>query len=189
MPPRSYSYTSVNNVSYDDQCSELDTDSYSKAIYDSSPSLARSVCFSSQVEIFFVERIDDYTKEEIAAVWYDKNDFEQMKNEIKAMVHFMETGTQLPSDKTSIRGLEHRTRAGAWSKFQNKRNAYCAVLDEQDNQWKHSINDADAIAQVYMEHSALCQDMALQIGRRDAITAQTIHRFPSINKYQRRRNK
>ena len=189
MPPRSYSYSSSNNASYDDQYSDIDADSCTKSIYVCTPPLAKSVRFSNQVEIFFVERIDDYSADEIAAVWYDKDDFEQIKNEVKAMVHFMETGTQVLSEKTSIRGLEHRTRAGAWSKFHNKRIAYCAVLDEQDNQWKNSICDSGAIAQVYMDHSVFCRNRALQIGRRDAIAARTVHHFSPINKYQRRKNR
>ena len=189
MPPRSYSYSTVNNVSYDDQCSDIDNDSYTKSIYASFPSLTKSVCFSNQVETVLVERIEDYTADEIAAVWYNKNDFEEMKIEIKVTVRFMETGTKLPSDKTSIRGLEHKTRAGAWRKFQNKRIAYCAVLDEQDNQWANNIDDPDAIAQVYAEHSALCHVIAQKNGRKDAIEAQKVYRFSSIHKYLRRRNK
>jgi hypothetical protein len=75
------------------------------------------------------------------------------------------------------------------SKFQNKKNSFCAVLDEQDFQWANDINDPDAIAKVYMEHSTPCKDKALQIGRSDAVAAQRVHHFTSINKYQRRSNK
>jgi hypothetical protein len=187
MPPRSYSYSSVNIASYDDQFSETDADNDTKLNYSSIPQTAKSVCFASHVEIFFVERIDDFTPDEIAAVWYDNNDFERMKQEIKIMVNFMEIGTQLPANKESTRGLEHRTRVGAWTKFHNKKKAYCAVLDEQDNQWKNGMNDCDAIAQVYMEHSASCIEEALQIGQQDAVAAQKVHHFRTINKYQNRR--
>lgn len=184
MPPRSHSYSSVYNVSYDDQYSETDADPFTKPIYTSATlPLEKSVCFSNKVKIFFVERLEDYTADEVASIWYDKYDFEKMKNEMMVIVHLMETSALLPSQKASTRGLEHRTREGAWSKFQNKRNAYCAVLDEQDSQWKNIINDPDAIAQVYLEHTTLCQVAAIRIGRQDAIAARKIHRFSPINKY------
>lgn len=187
MPPRSYSYSSTNIASYDDQFSETDAETDTKSFYASIPPTVKSVCFASHVEIFFVERIDDFTPDEIAAVWYDNSDFERIKQEIKTMVNFMEIGTQLPSNKESTRGLEHRTRVGAWSKFQHKKTAYSAVLDEQDNQWKNGINDCDTIAQIYMEHSASCLEEALEIGRHDAVEAQKVHHFRAINKYQNRR--
>ena len=187
MPPRSYSDSLVNIASYDDQYSETDANTDTKSIYSSIPPTPKSVCFASHVEIFLVDRIDDFTPDEIAAVWYDKIDFNRMRQEIKNMVKFMETGTQLPSNKESTRGLEHRTRVGAWAKFQRKKTAYCAVLDEQDNQWENGTSDYDTIAKVYMGHSAICLEEALQIGRQDAVAAQKAHRFRSINKYQKRR--
>ena len=187
MPPRSYSYSTESIVSYDDQSSETDVDADTKYISSSISPVAKTVCFASHVEVFFVERIDDFTADEVASVWYSNNEFDRMKQEIKIMVNFMEIGTQLASNKESFRGLEHRTRKGAWAKFHCKKIAYSSVLDEQDIQWETGVSDCDAIALVYMEHSVICRDTALRLGRQDAVAAQQVHRLAPRKKFQNRR--
>ena len=175
-------------MTYDDQYSETEVDTDAKYLYKPIVPLLKSVRFAEQIEILFVERIDDYTEEELDAVWYNVNDFNAIKHEIQKIVKLMEVGVTVPPNKESTRGLEHRTRKGALLKFHNKRTAYCAVLDEQDDQWKNGIFDSNAIAKVYLKHSATCQAAAARIGQKDAVAAQRIQRFFPINKYHDQRN-
>ena len=79
----------------------------------------------------------------------------------------MENGEKLTGDDHTSRGLEYRTQEGAWARYENKRDAYNAVLDEQDRQWKEDIDDWDKISAVYLEHSTKCLKAAYERGVKD----------------------
>lgn len=137
--------------------------------------LIKSVRITENNEYFFIEQISEFCKEEVAAIWYDANDYADMKADYKTAVFMLECGKPLPEGDHTSRGLEYRTQQGAWARYENKRDAYNAVLDEQDNQWKNDTDDCNALARIYLEHSHKCAQAALALGRKDATEAQKIY--------------
>jgi hypothetical protein len=137
--------------------------------------LTKSVCFADElVEVFPIKHIDDFSESEVATIWYNGDEYDDIKSDYKTTVFLMECGKELPEDQTS-RGLEYRTQQGAWTRYENKKAASNAVLDEQDKQWKADADDFDALARVYMEVSRKCIEDALELARRDALEAQTLY--------------
>jgi len=88
-----------------------------------------------QNQIFEITHLDDIPDNEVAATWYDSNEYAEIKSAYQLTIFMMESGEKLSGDHTP-RGLEYRTQEGAWARYENKRDAYNAVLDEQDRQWQ-----------------------------------------------------
>jgi len=118
--------------------------------------------------IYNVEHIKDFTKSLVAAIWYDADDYADIKKEYHSTVFDIESGIPLDSDTDTSRGLENRTKQGAWARYENKRDAYNAVLDEQDRQWKRNLDSLEAIASAYRKISAICAKAASDRGLQDA---------------------
>ena len=91
-----------------------------------------------------------YTKEECLQVWYQNEDYSDIKNAFAFTVFMMDAGclSKVETDADSTRGLERRTEEGQWRRFDRKRNYYNAVLDEQDRQWDNAEEDPERIAEV-----------------------------------------
>lgn len=182
MPPRSYSGESVSGV--------VQWNDYERSIYDESeicsafakPSsrispltTTKSVCFADDLnEIFPIKHIDDFSESEVATIWYNGDEYDDIKSDFKTTVFLMENGMELPEDQTG-RGLEYRTQQGAWNRYENKKNAHNAVLDEQDKQWKDDADDFDEMARVYIEVSRRCIEDALEMARRDELEARAVY--------------
>jgi hypothetical protein len=137
--------------------------------------LVKSVTFAGENEVQEITHIDDIPDEEVAAIWYEAQEYADMKLSYKDTVFLMECGKELDEVEHTARGLEYRTQEGAWARYENKRDAYNAVLDEQDLQWKEDKDDDEAIRRVYQEHSLKCRESALAVGLQDARLAQKIH--------------
>ena len=100
----------------------------------------------------------------IAAIWYDAEEYAEIKAAYQLTIFFMEAEdasklNENPEEHTS-RGLEYRTQEGAWARHENKRDAYNAVLDEQDRQWQKDVDDFDEISRIYQTHSKKCAEAA-----------------------------
>jgi hypothetical protein len=176
MPPRSFSNQSSTSVlQWHDNDSAYESVVEVKARSKESLPLTKSVRFSENNEIFLIAHIDEFSEEEVTTIWYDANEYAEMKADYKTTVFMMECGKSLPEDEHTSRGLEYRTQEGAWARYENKRDAYNAVLDEQDIQWKKDIDDCEALARVYLEHSTKCKEAALVNGRQDAAEAQKLY--------------
>jgi hypothetical protein len=79
-------------------------------------------------------------------------------------------------DEHTSRGLEYRTQEGAWARYENKRDAYNSVLDEQDRQWKVDKDDDDKICEMYLKHSTKCADAAVGRALQDEHDARKVLR-------------
>jgi hypothetical protein len=136
--------------------------------------------FTKQNEVFPVEHLDDMTPQEISNIWYDPKEYAEIKSSYQVTIFLMETAESndkpMPdeTDEHTIRGLEYRTQTGAWARYEKKRDAYNAVLDEQDRQWKVDCDDHERLAEVYLKHSTKCCSAAYQRGLEDAIAAREI---------------
>ena len=69
------------------------------------------------------------------------------------------------------RGLEYQTQEGAWARYENKRDAYDAILDEQDRQWKLDADDDEKLREAYLTKSAKCASVAAALSKQDEETA------------------
>jgi hypothetical protein len=156
MPPRSLSDRSPVGVARwrDDYGSS----SSSNAKTSKAP-LSKSLKFADANEIFHVDHLDEIPDHEVAATWYNAKEYSEIKSSYQMTIFMMETGEELSEEHTS-RGLEYRTQDGAWARYEKKRDAYNAVLDEQDRQWKADRDDDEKICIIYLEHSTACADAA-----------------------------
>jgi hypothetical protein len=117
----------------------------------------RGVSFAPQVEtLLVVERLCDLPEGEIAATWYDRDEYCEIKKSLSPTVKKMHKGLPLDSDDDESRGLEYRTRAGAQRRQKNKLHSIDAVLDEQERQWEESRSDPTYIAEIYSQATAHC---------------------------------
>jgi hypothetical protein len=172
MPPRSLSNLSSRSpicVSRWDDASCGSSVEYTKSAKDAkgSISLVKSVHFAEHNEVFEITHLDDIPSSVVADVWYDGAEYSEIKKSYQLTIFLMESGEKLTGEDHTSRGLEYRTQEGAWARYENKRDAYNAVLDEQDRQWKEDIDDWDTISSVYLEHSTKCLKAAYERGVSD----------------------
>mmetsp|Transcript_7559 Transcript_7559/g.11717 ORF Transcript_7559/g.11717 Transcript_7559/m.11717 type:complete len:188 (-) Transcript_7559:10-573(-) len=126
-----------------------------------------SVSFSPLITIKEVLHVFDYTPEEAIDTWYSVEDIRRWKTESKRMAR-----GEIPIDEA--RGIENRSAEASQKKRHNKRFARLAVLQEQANQRREGISDADSIADAYFECNEHCQVAANMVGIRDETEARII---------------
>jgi hypothetical protein len=112
----------------------------------------------------------EYTDEEIAASWLSDVESDLIHEKCSKVIGKMEKhGSSLNENKYCIRGLERMTGARMDLKEQNRSDAYIAVLDLQEAQWKQGYEDQEQIAQHYQHISYQCQMEASSIGEKDEL--------------------
>jgi polyhydroxyalkanoate synthesis regulator phasin len=134
----------------------------------------KSIRFSEKNQTFPVPHLDDIGEAAIAEIWYNAAEYSEIKSSYQLTLFMMENGELKETDEHTSRGLEYRTQQGAWARYENKRDAYNAVLDEQDRQWKADKDDHDALARIYLQHSTKCAVAASERGDADAKEAKEI---------------
>jgi len=127
-------------------------------------------------QIFPIPHLDNMSDDLIASIWYNSEEYSEVKSSYQMTIFRMEKGEFQEDDDHTSRGLEYRTQEGAWARYENKRDAYNAVLDEQDRQWKVDEDDFEEIGRVYLEHSTKCAIAAAERGANDAKEAKEICR-------------
>jgi hypothetical protein len=180
MPPRSNSacsqsisvFTINDDISYESS-EEVRISPPSMKRKGSKP-MRKSIRFSDINQTFPVPHLDDIGDEDIAEIWYSAAEYSEIKSSYQLTLFMMENGELKESDEHTSRGLEYRTQQGAWARYENKRDAYNAVLDEQDRQWKADKDDHDALGRIYLLHSTKCAIAAAERGEDDAKDAKEI---------------
>ena len=120
-------------------------------------------------EIFDVPHIDDMTDQEIAIIWYDRPDYDEMKMSFIPIIKKMMRGAKIEeTDSETTRGLEFRTKEGALRRQHNKVQSIHSVLDEQDRQLTLGIHDVEKISEIYVETTQHCKVSARDLGEADA---------------------
>ncbi|GKY96551.1 hypothetical protein MPSEU_000614700 [Mayamaea pseudoterrestris] len=122
-------------------------------------------------KVYPITHLDDIPEEEVNATWYDGNEYAEIKQSYQLTIFMMEAGEQLNLEEHTSRGLEYRTQEGAWARYENKRDAYNAVLDEQDRQWQEDQDDDEKISIIYLEHSSKCAKAAADRAKADEAEA------------------
>lgn len=144
---------------------------------DRSRSAPKRVSFTDvSDEVHEIPHLDDMPDEEVDAVWYNSEEYSEIKSSYQITIMMMEGGETLDDSNHTSRGLEYRTQEGAWARYENKRDAYNAVLDEQDYQWKVDKDDEHKIRKIYLQHSKKCSDAAVVRGLQDENAAKLIHK-------------
>jgi hypothetical protein len=135
----------------------------------------RRVSFGGMVATYEVMSRADYTHEELAASWFDRDDMRRMKENARSEAKLVDSGLLVQGPDVSIRGLESRTREGMKRKRQSRLNAYAAVFFEIDCQQEEGYCDEDLVADAYFTYSEPCAMTAQMIGKRDEIEAMNVY--------------
>eukprot|EP00525_Craspedostauros_australis_P013276 CAMPEP_0198112068 /NCGR_PEP_ID=MMETSP1442-20131203/3970_1 /TAXON_ID= /ORGANISM="Craspedostauros australis, Strain CCMP3328" /LENGTH=242 /DNA_ID=CAMNT_0043768721 /DNA_START=289 /DNA_END=1017 /DNA_ORIENTATION=+ len=148
------------------------------------------VTFTKTVTIRRTISACDYTPQERRACWYNDAEMRVMKQERRATIKLMESvavgkGSHntnyycaVDDDKDfCYRGLEHKTKNGSRMRQFNQVDAAMAVMDEQELQAAHGINDPETLSRVYISCTLACQAAALEKGLRDQMVVldQRVH--------------
>ena len=182
MPPRSPSNYSNGGGLYssfsdndDDDVSVLQSTIYDpKQMGVTTGNKRRGIRFAPNNEVFDIPHLNDMTDEDVINIWYQAEDYNDIKASYQLVIVKMESGEFREDCHQTCRGLEYRTQEGAWARYENKRDAYNAVLDEQDRQWKVDKDDHDKISSIYLQHSQKCADAAVVRAALDAKEAREI---------------
>jgi len=125
----------------------------------------KSVRFAEEDEELEIPNRHSYSAAEVADAWYDASEYADIRESIAIAVAKMSTsscsssssstndatvqdssgGTDLVFVDTTIttRGLENRTKEGAYASWRNRKSALDAVLDEVERQWTSTSSHQD----------------------------------------------
>lgn len=153
------------------------TDESSSSHFEKLKGSKKSLTFNESVEIFDIPHLNDTPDKEIFATWYSREEYTEIKSSYQLTIYMMESGDEAlnDSDNHTARGLEYRTQEGAWARYENKRDAYDSVLDEQDRQWKYDADDDEKLREAYTPHSEKCHKNAAILALKDEQEAKEIH--------------
>jgi hypothetical protein len=128
----------------------------------------RTVRFAAKPAwVHFTLSRDDYSPEELRAAWFQQEEYARITKDCCKQVSKMEDGEILKDKKYCSRGLEPHTRLCSITKRANRKLAFSAVLDEQEEQQLLGVVDDEAIGQLYNRVSSSCQMWATTLGLRD----------------------
>jgi hypothetical protein len=137
-----------------------------------------SISFSGKKHIKKIPHLNTMNEEDIEQIWYSHYDYDDIKASFEYTVFMMDAGEAktVENDEHTTRGLEMRTEEGAWARFEHKRDAYNAVLDEQDRQWNDGEDDPEQIAKLCLEVTESAAKGALERGLFDQEQAEKINK-------------
>lgn len=157
MPPLSLSeYRIESAISWTDDCScgsTIDISNLKIEQNEEKAHLSKGVSFAEEKEVFEVLHLEDVTKEENLSAWYKGLDYVKFKRTAKLTVVLMEAGVNISDPDYTTIGLEHRTQTGMEIRCKCRRDAYAAVLEEQEIQREGGYNDVEKIAEKYVQHT------------------------------------
>jgi hypothetical protein len=117
----------------------------------------------------------EYTTEELDACWFRGDEYAQITRSCCKQIEKLEQGAKLKDQKYCARGLESHTRLAALAKAQNRRAAWDAVLDEQDEQISLGVVDDEPISRRYHDASWSCQLWAIRVAQDDQRVAELVY--------------
>lgn len=110
-------------------------------------------------------RINDLSPEEVASVWFTKEEYSHMRELDQIILNGMDRGYNLGD--SCIRGLEGRTPRASMGKRILILDGICAVLLEQDDQRAKGECDPEKMATFYMIASTKCKQLAADRAKQD----------------------
>mmetsp|Transcript_26788 Transcript_26788/g.39631 ORF Transcript_26788/g.39631 Transcript_26788/m.39631 type:complete len:230 (-) Transcript_26788:51-740(-) len=128
----------------------------------------RKVTFHEIVAVRPIEHIGDMNAEDVYNIWYRGTDFNSFKRSFLNTIQMMLLGNYNGDDLNNCaRGLECRTRDGAYKRKMNKYHSRQAVLSEQDRQTSIGIRNEHMISDVYTMETISARLEALELGIQD----------------------
>lgn len=137
-----------------------------------------NISFSGKKHIKKIPHLNTMSEEDIEQIWYSHYDYDDIKASFEYTVFMMDAGEAktVENDEHTTRGLEMRTEEGAWARFEHKRDAYNAVLDEQDRQWNDGEDDPEQIAALCLEVTESAAKGARERGQFDQEQAEKLNK-------------
>ncbi|CAB9497937.1 expressed unknown protein [Seminavis robusta] len=129
----------------------------------------RKLTFHNKKKTKRIPNVASMPPEILEDIWWAAEDYDDIMRSFEYTVFMMEAGEAkaVEDDQHCTRGLELRTEAGKWARFEHKRDCYNAVLDEQDRQWNEGEDNQDKIANCCREVTAKTQRIACRKGMQD----------------------
>jgi hypothetical protein len=109
----------------------------------------KKVTFALTETVVGIENALHFAADEVAELWWSKEDYEEMLKEQQSVLVFLNMGIAIDGRLHSPRGLEKETVEGAIRRYEARKAAREAVLSEQLNQQKSEQKDPLAIAMAY----------------------------------------
>ena len=156
---------------YDHTAKTEPSDFTEKSLSSDISSFQCAVRFSSSVEVRPILSSKHYTPEVRKACWYQNEEYREIRYECVKELKKIQRGECLEDENYSSRGLKTQTNVGRTLKSINRRDAFDAVLSEQQKQVRLGVVDEQAIAQKYQQIASSCQMWAHTIGLRDQLEA------------------
>ena len=144
------------------------------------------VSFNPSAELVYIETSDEFTTEERESSYYQYHEYKQIKaankaltNKLKAMKSGNLNSTMDCDDDENdqteemicFRGLEHKTEEATRRRRHSRFVASMAVFDEQLRQQTEGIVEETLISIAYKSETYNDQEVASEIGAKDAIEA------------------
>lgn len=136
-----------------------------------------SVRFDLQQSIVHtIPNLDDFSQEEISQTWYNRTEFQNIKQSCIATIRLLKTGIYPENDRICYRGFELR-QLGVTSRRRalDKIKAETAVLVEQERQRSFGMWQSHVIADVYRSFTIHCRLHAFRVGMQDMDIANGIY--------------
>jgi hypothetical protein len=131
----------------------------------------KAVHFHAKVSECYIPSVNDFSCEVIDQCWFTREEFFNITQRCIKEILMIEKGTRLKGKKYCARGLETSTRLAIQAKKQNRRVAYDAVLDLQQEE----LCDGEGIRETYYDASVSCQMWAHVVGMQDQREAELIY--------------
>ena len=133
--------------------------------------IVKAVSFKKNARVRRVRPRNQYSKKEQEAMWYDDDDYADIKKQavdtVKRMIKAERKGGFVDDNNYTARGLECRMKKIAVQRKEMKVFARRLVLEEQEVQNDSGIKSADRIRKVYLKASSVASVKAQDVGRRD----------------------
>lgn len=138
-----------------------------------------SVRFSPRVTVFNHIHVNDLTANEIASSWYAKEDYQQLRQDIKTTIRSMlndPVRSRNDDPDYCTRGLEFKTPSESRRRRGNRQLAMASVLNYQESAWDSGEDFANpnGLAKVYSFHTYISGREAHLMATLDARAAKGI---------------
>lgn len=136
------------------------------------PRTVKTVSFEKTARVRRVRPRNHFTKEEQEDMWYNDNDYSEIKRRavetVKKMLKGEKSGGFVDDNNYTSRGLECRMKKNAVERKEFKAFARSLVLEEQEDQNQKGIICSGRLRKVYLKASSISSVKAQSAGRKDA---------------------
>ena len=145
----------------------------------------KRVCFFLEVTAREHLHFNNYSADEVAMVWYTRDDFALMKQDRRDTLALIDAG-EYPGDDAHrcARGLEIGSRSGALDRLRNKSAGWLAVFKEQSIQKRLAVHAPQTIAVAYIAATRRCVEAAYEVAVADALEASRFARHTTSRKVE-----